>query len=316
MNIVFFGGNKLSTIVLEKLIANDIKPNLIITSPDEPLGRKKVLTPPPLKIKALELKIPVEQPISLKKDLEITEKIKRIKPEIGLVAAYGKIIPEEILNLFPKKTLNLHPSLLPLYRGPSPIQTAILNAETKTGITIIILDPEMDHGPILVQKEFPLNPNDYFPEIYEKIADFGGMLFAETIKLWLEEKIKPQEQEHKKASFCKKFNWLDGEIKPDFETALEIYNKIRALSSEPGTWLKIGQPPIIIKINQAIPLNTNNQSFQKPGLFASRKELFLVGKDLTALKIERLTPASKKEISAKEFLNGYSKFYLNHNLKS
>lgn len=305
MNIVFFGGNKLSTIVLEKLVVNGIKPNLIITSPDEPLGRKKVLTPPPLKIKALELKIPVEQPISLKKDLEIAEKIKKIKPEIGLVAAYGKIIPEYILSLFPKKVLNLHPSLLPLYRGPSPIQTAILNGETKTGITIIILDPEMDHGPILIQKEFPLDPDSYFPEIYEKIADFGGEVFAETIKLWFEEKIKPKKQNHKQAGFCKKFNWPDGEIKPELEITTEIYNKIRALSSEPGAWLKTGQPPLIVKINQATPLNTNIQSFQKPGLFASRKELFLVGKDLTALKIGRLTPESKKEMSAIEFLNGY-----------
>ena len=115
MKSVFFGGNQLSTIVLQKLLENNIRPDLIITSPDEPTGKKRILTPPPLKLKAQELNLETLQPVSLKKDLEIITKIKNLEPSLGIVAAYGKLIPKNILEIFPKGVLNLHPSLLPKF---------------------------------------------------------------------------------------------------------------------------------------------------------------------------------------------------------
>ncbi|KKU16547.1 MAG: Methionyl-tRNA formyltransferase, partial [Parcubacteria group bacterium GW2011_GWC1_45_9] len=177
--LVFFGGNQLSVTVLKNLVEAGFKPSLVITSPDEPIGKKKTLTSPPLKIAAQNLKsrrkvgtpiaegasgLTTLQPKSLK-DGEVKEKIKSIKPDIGIVAAYGKIIPKEILDIFPKGVLNLHPSLLPKYRGPSPIQTAILNNDFDTGVSIILLDEQMDHGQILAQEKIKLTGQEYFSEL-------------------------------------------------------------------------------------------------------------------------------------------------------
>src|SRR3990167_8198723 len=137
MNIVFFGTPKLSSVVLQKLIDSGYKPSLVITSPDKPVGRKKELTPSPVKILATKYHINILQPNKLS---TITGLLRQINPDLLVVAAYGKIIPKEILDIPKYNALNIHPSLLPKYRGPSPIQSAILNGDKKTGVTIMLMD--------------------------------------------------------------------------------------------------------------------------------------------------------------------------------
>ncbi|HCI05624.1 TPA: methionyl-tRNA formyltransferase [Patescibacteria group bacterium] len=320
--LVFFGGNQLSVTVLKNLVEAGFKPSLVITSPDEPIGKKKTLTSPPLKIAAQNLKsrrkvgtpiaegasgLTTLQPKSLK-DGEVKEKIKSIKPDIGIVAAYGKIIPKEILDIFPKGVLNLHPSLLPKYRGPSPIQTAILNNDFDTGVSIILLDEQMDHGQILAQEKIKLTGQEYFSELYEKLTELGGKLLVKTIPLWLEKKISPKEQDHAKASICGKLNWSDGKIKAQ-DTAEKAYAKIRALGVEPGCYLELrmGNNELrILKIIKARPL-LNSQFIihnSGTGLREENKELVLKCRN-GALLLELVQPEGKKIMSGKEFLNGY-----------
>ncbi|MFH1401348.1 MAG: methionyl-tRNA formyltransferase, partial [Parcubacteria group bacterium] len=146
MKIVFMGTPEFGGIILEKLVKNDFRPVLVITETDKPAGRKKIVTPPPVKILANEYKIPVLQP---EKILNLKSEILNLNPDLIIVAAYGQILTKEILEIPKFGCLNVHPSLLPEYRGPSPIQYAILNGDPETGVSIILLDEKIDHGEIV-----------------------------------------------------------------------------------------------------------------------------------------------------------------------
>ena len=170
LNIVFFGTPKFSVQIMEKLKGNDLTPSLLITTPNKPKGRKLILTPPETKIWAEENKIKVLQPTKLK-DPEFLKEMSANNWDLFIVASYGKIIPKEILDMPKYGTINVHPSLLPRLRGASPMQSAILS-EDKTGVTIMLMDEEMDHGPILIQKDLEIDnwpPN--IEELEEKLID-------------------------------------------------------------------------------------------------------------------------------------------------
>lgn len=156
MDIVFFGTSQFSNIVLEKLINFSCKPSLVITVPDKPMGRKQIITPPPVKLLALKHKIPLLQPKTLK-----NYQLPTTNYQLGIVAAYGKLIPKEILDIPKYGTLNIHPSLLPKYRGPSPLQNTILNDDKETGVSIMLLDEEMDHGPIIKNQKLKIKNQKY-----------------------------------------------------------------------------------------------------------------------------------------------------------
>ncbi len=312
MKSVFFGGNQLSVIVLKQLINSKIRPNLIITVPDKPVDKKKILTSPPLKLEAQNLKLETLQPKSLKNE-EVVKKIKEINPELGIVAAYGRLIPKGVLDIFPKGVLNLHPSLLPKYRGPSPIQTAILNNDFDTGVSIILLDEQMDHGLILAQETVKLTGKEYFQEIYEKLANLGGKLLAKTIPLWIDKQITPMAQNESKATMCKKLEWKDGRI--DVNDSVEkTFAKIRALGKEPGAWVELrikNKELRILKIIEASFLNSQFMIHNSNlGLQEQDKELVLVCKN-GALLLEQVQPEGKKIMSGKEFLNGYRQLIMN-----
>jgi len=315
MKTVFFGGNQLSVIVLGQLINSKIRPNLIITAPDKPVGKKKIITPPPLKLEAQKLRLNVIQPVSLKEQ-DVVKKIREISPELGIVAAYGKLIPKQILELFPKGVLNLHPSLLPKYRGPSPIQSAILNDDKETGVTIILLDEKMDHGQILAQETIKLTGEEYFPELYDRLAKVGGKLLSKIMPLWVEKQITPMSQNDSKATICEKLEWSDGEIKLN-EPVKKVFARIRALSSEPGTWINLkikGTKPIYLKIIKAAMLP--GEKFQKPeplGIYEKDKNLVL-GCSGGSLLLEQVQPEGRKIMTGKEFLNGYRNKLINNNL--
>ncbi len=236
----FFGTDDFAVTVLITLADLGLKPQLIITTPDKPSGRQLILTPPPVKVWAKENKIPFHQP----------DKLSTLAPNsLFLVASYGKIIPEQILSLPTHGTLNIHPSLLPKYRGATPLQSAILNGDTATGVTIIKLDKEVDHGPIVAQESFSLTnqPDITYPELREALAKSGAQLFAKILPDWLEGKIEAREQNHSQATFTKKIIKQAGEIKLD-DDPLFNYRKYRAFLPWPGIYFfDQGGKRIIIK---------------------------------------------------------------------
>ncbi|MCK5286148.1 MAG: methionyl-tRNA formyltransferase [Candidatus Pacebacteria bacterium] len=208
MNIAFFGSPELAVTVLEELKEKNIVPSLIVTQPNKKVGRKLIVTPPPVKTWADKNSILTQQPEKL--DEEFISKLKLEKWDLFILVAYGKIISQEILDIPVKGILNLHPSLLPKYRGATPIHSPILNGDTETGVSIVLLDNKLDHGPILAQEKITLWENSISEmpiesDLEKTLAQLGGKLLGETISKWLNNEIIPQEQNHEEASFCNKF---------------------------------------------------------------------------------------------------------------
>ena len=240
--IAFFGTPDFAVQILEELKNGGITPDLIITNPDEPQGRKLIVTPPPVKLWAKKNNISIIQPENLKATpLELTRGF-----DLFLVVAYGKIIPETILNLPTCGTLNVHPSLLPLYRGPSPMQYTILNGDKEAGISIMLLDKEMDHGPIIAQKSYDISGSDpYIADLRKILALEASKILIDVIPKWITNEIKATPQDHTRATFTKKIDKEDGFIESNIiiesssdkkELGLKSWRKIRAFNPDPGTY--------------------------------------------------------------------------------
>jgi len=238
---VFFGTPELAVTVLEELRVAGFIPTLVVTQPDKPAGRGRTLTPPPVSTWATEHTIPVLQPKKL--DEEFMQTIKNEQPELFIVAAYGKILPQTLLDIPPKGTLNVHPSLLPRLRGPSPIRSAILLDEKKIGVSIMLLDAQMDHGPIVAQREIPFPDNDpvlsWPPKasVLENIlAHEGGILLAEVLPQWVLGEITPTEQAHDAATFCRMLKKEDGLVDLIHGDPYQNLLKIRGCEGWPSAY--------------------------------------------------------------------------------
>lgn len=210
-NFVFFGTGDIARFVLEELIGAKRYPSLIVTAPDSPKGRGLALTPSPVGILAENLAIPTLRPARI--DEETIAALKAAACDAFVVADYGALLKKVVLDIPRRGTLNMHPSLLPRLRGPSPIRSAILTDERTTGVTIMVLDEEMDHGPIVAQRKVIL---DHWPPrasvLEERLARDGGILLAEMLPLWIDEEIDARPQNHDVATYTKKFEKRDGEI--------------------------------------------------------------------------------------------------------
>lgn len=232
-NFIFFGSDSIAIPVLEELEKQGFLPKIVVCSEDKEKGRGLKLTPPPSKLWAQERNIPVLQPKKLDKDF--LSQIATGNWQFGIVASYGKIIPESILNIFSKGILNVHPSLLPKLRGPSPIESTILYGEP-AGVTIIKLDKEMDHGPIIAQKNIELGetPSKYIDA--ERILGLeGGKLLGEILNDYIEGKLELIEQKHSEATFTKKITKEAGEIQLS-DGAENNLKKIRAFEEWPTAY--------------------------------------------------------------------------------
>ncbi len=244
MNYIFFGTPEFAAIILEKLIKTGLKPALLICNPDKPVGRKKILTPPPTKIIAQKYGINFWQPEKLTID---NLKIKIKKADFAIIAAYSKILPKEVLEFPRLGTIGIHPSLLPKYRGPSPIQSVLLNGEKETGLTLFLTDEKIDHGPILVKQKLNTRLEIInYEKLMETLAKLGADLLIKTLPKFIKNGIKPKPQNENEATHTKKFKTEDAFINPldldtalngkSLETAIIIERKIRALNPEPSAW--------------------------------------------------------------------------------
>ncbi|MBU4480344.1 methionyl-tRNA formyltransferase [Patescibacteria group bacterium] len=229
LNIAFFGTPEFSVNILEKMKEAELAPSLVITVPDKPKGRKLLLTPPETKIWAEKNNVAILQPTKLK-DEKFLNELKETNWDLFIVASYGKIIPQAVLDIPKYNTINIHPSLLPRLRGASPLQSAILT-EDKTGMTIMLMDAEMDHGPILAQKELD-TPNwpIKIDELENVMAEIGGQMLVEIIPKWIKGEIKIQEQDHSKATYINKINKEEAFIDLN-ENPEKNYRKILALQN-------------------------------------------------------------------------------------
>ncbi len=238
-NFIFFGTSEFSVTILDELAKAGFLPSLIVSTPDKPKGRNLVLQPTLTKQWAEAHTIPVFQPTSLKDESVITE-LKKYPADVFIVASYGKIIPQIIIDLPPRGTLNVHPSLLPLLRGPSPIEYTILNDMKETGVSIMKLDAEMDHGPILAQETYTVSEWPTAPELEKILGEKGGALLAKILPDWITNKIQATEQDHAQATYCKKIEKADGQIDLQADP-YETFRKIQAYAGWPSAFFFVSK---------------------------------------------------------------------------
>tara|TARA_B100000745_G_scaffold253302_1_gene175652 strand:+ start:598 stop:1443 length:846 start_codon:yes stop_codon:yes gene_type:complete len=208
---IFFGTPKLATLVLEELKKEGYLPSLVVTAPDKPVGRGLKLTPSPVKVWAQQHNIPTFEPTQF--DDTAMNTLRAEKSAVFVVVAYGKILPQAVLDIPQKGILNVHPSLLPKFRGPSPVRSAILQDEKDTGVTVMKIDEKMDHGPILVQEKYtpPIWPPNA-KELDEYLFTRGGALLADVLPKYIAGEVAPYEQDHEQATYCRLFTKEDGLI--------------------------------------------------------------------------------------------------------
>jgi len=255
LNIAFFGTPELARIVLEELAQAGIRPTLVVTNPDALVGRQAVMTAPPAKVWALENDIPVIQPASLRDATTLLEFTSQ-PWDLFIVAAYGKLIPQWLLDIPTHGTLNVHPSLLPKLRGASPIRSAIVQNIRNTGVSIMVLDAELDHGPIVVQMNTEISAEKWpVPGLIleEGMAHQGGALLASNIPNYISGKLSPVAQNHDEATFCTKIEKRMSELQidphhlPTGSDAYQMLLKIRAYDGWPETFFRHDGKRIKIK---------------------------------------------------------------------
>lgn len=304
--IIFVGTPDFAVTILQKLFKKGLEPILVITAPDKPVGRKNIITAPPVKNLAKRHGIPVEQPFRI---IEIKNKIKNLTPDLMIVAAYGYIIPKEVFQIPKYGTINIHPSLLPKFRGPSPIQTAIMEGELNCGVTIIQIDEEIDHGPIIAKKAIEMPQRIYYKDLEMKLAELGADLLVKTIPKWVNKKIKEEPQDDLIASFTKIIKKEDGKINWTELKASEVEKKIRALQPWPSTftyWEK-EKERILVKILKGEP--TKLEETETPGkVYSSKTDKIVIRCKSGSLIVRRLQLEGKDPMTDKEFVLGHEGF--------
>lgn len=304
--IVFMGTPEFSVPSLEALINGKYNVVAVLTQPDKKAGRGLKNIASPAKEKAILYGIEVIQPENLK-DIAVHEKLRKLAPDLIIVAAYGRIIPPEILNLPELGCINVHPSLLPFYRGSSPIASAIINGDSVTGVSIMLLDTGMDSGPVVSQREVPISEDDTTGSLTNALSDVGAQLLAETLPLWIEGKIKEKPQDEELASYTATINKNDGEINWKL-SANEIWRRVRAFYPWPRcyTWWKGKR----LELNEVIPLpaQKNGQPGRVIALRESNREYVGIETGEGILGILRVKLEGKREMPAEDFIRGQRDF--------
>lgn len=304
--LVFFGTSSFAEIILQKLISEKYFVAAVVTRADKAQGRKKQIIPSAIKTVAVAHKIPVLQPENL--DDDTRRAIEEYSPGIIIVAEYGKIIPKKILDMPKFGCVNVHASLLPRYRGASPVQNTLLNGDKETGITIMLMDEGMDTGPILAQKAIKISSDEMLPGLMERLAREGASLLAETLPQWIDEKIEPKDQDASKATLCQLIEKQDGQIFWNKTTA-EIYNMYRAFSPWPGIFcfIRVNESLKRLKLLRVRPGNPKSLPDKMGEVFAEESDIFVRTAD-GALGLEELQLEGKNPLEIREFLQGYERF--------
>ncbi len=301
--MLFFGSATFSAPLLETL-AQDKRFEVIgvVTQPDRPVGRKGELTPPPIKTTALNLGLPVFQYESVK-PTEVIAELKEKQPDLIIVASFGQIMPQALLDVGKLGAINFHWSLLPKYRGASPIQGAIIEGEGKTGATIMLMDAKMDHGAILNQLEEKIEPTDTSDILYHRLSQKGAPLLADTIIGYIEKTITPKEQDHSQATFVKILTRENGKLDPVERTAEELERRVRAYQPWPGAYLELeGKRLKVLKTELGPPTS------EPPSTLFNDKDLPCIAcKQGTSLRLTEVQPEGKKPMKGQDFLRGQRK---------
>lgn len=295
--IIFFGTQTFGAGILRCLIeSKNYKIVAVVTQPDRKIGRQQETQKSPVKLLAEQHGLKIFQPESLKNwEMDIADS------DLSIVCEYGLIIPKKILETSKYGAINVHTSLLPKFRGASPIQTAIINGETETGVTIMQMDEKLDHGPILSQTKVEIAPDDTYLDLAKKMEPLAQNLLLKTLPEYLEGRIKPKPQNESGATYCKMFTREDGLV--DWKKSTEqIYNQYRGLTPWPGVWTRWDKKRL--KLQKIKP---SAGKISPRSVKINDKRIF-VGTSNGAVEILSLQLEGKKEQTGANFITGYPKF--------
>ncbi|MDR1473226.1 MAG: methionyl-tRNA formyltransferase [Lactobacillales bacterium] len=304
ISVVFMGTPAFSVPILEGLIEQDYQILAVVTQPDRKVGRKGVLTSPPVKVAAQKYNLLTLQPEKIAYSAEM-DKILDLNPELIITAAFGQFLPEKLLETPKFGAINVHASLLPKYRGGAPVHYAIINGESKTGVTIIKMAKKMDAGDIIAQKTLSITKNDNVGTMFEKLSLLGQDLLLETLPAYLEGKIKLLPQNEDAATFSPNITRPQEQINWQKE-AIAVNNQIRGMYPWPIAYTIYED--LRIKIHQATVIKTKT-TMQKFGTVVKRtkKELWIAAGKKTILQLDEVQPAGKGKLKMVDFLNGIGK---------
>jgi methionyl-tRNA formyltransferase len=291
--VLFAGTPVFARASLEALLRAGIKPITVLTQPDRPAGRGKQLTASPVKECALEAGIPVMQPATLK-DADVVAQLEALEPDIMIVAAYGLILPQNVLDIPTKGCLNVHASLLPAWRGAAPIQAAILAGDARTGISLMAMTAGLDCGPVYIDEAIEIGPDESAGELHDRLAELGGGLLAANLDAILEGRLEAVEQDESLASYAGKIRTADAKL--DFsKPATDLERQVRAFNPVPGAWFMLDGERIKCWAASVIDSAESEAGtvLDAPGVVVACGE--------RALSLERLQRPGKRPVSAAEF---------------
>ena len=299
MRIVFLGTPEFAVPSLEGLIEAGDEVAAVFTQPDRPKGRGNQLAESPVKRAALQLGLAIYQPERVRRP-EVIDQLKNLTAELMVVVGYGQIIPQAIIDLPRYGILNVHASLLPKYRGAAPIQWAIANGDTETGVTIMQIDAGLDTGDMLLEESVTIGPDETAPELSARLAPLGARLLIEAVRKIEIGSIVRRKQNDAEATHAPILCKEDGRI--DWSSpARQIYNRLRGFTPWPGAYTEFrGQPLLVL---QAKPVE--NRSISPGVLEIENRRVFVGCGDLSALELLEVQPAGKRPMTANAFLNGY-----------
>ncbi|MBE3589818.1 MAG: methionyl-tRNA formyltransferase [Firmicutes bacterium] len=303
LRVVFFGTSPFAGTVLERMLEREVTPLLVVTQPDRPRGRGQAPAPTPVKRLALEHELDVAAPTRLR-DAAFVERLKALEPDVIVTAAYGRILPEDVLAVPKRAAVNVHASLLPRWRGAAPIQRALMAGDERTGVTILHMSAELDAGDIILQKEAPIEPDDDFGSLHEKLAELGAEALLEALRLIAKGEAPRRPQDAEGVTLAPPLRpeeeWIDW-TRP----AVEVRNHIRALTPWPGARCLHGAE--LWKIARTELAAAGEVRGGEPGeIVAVRPERgFAVACGQGALWVTELQPAGRRRMRASDFLNGH-----------
>ncbi|WP_044895547.1 methionyl-tRNA formyltransferase [Bacillus alveayuensis] len=300
VKVVFMGTPDFAVPIFEQLLEDKHHVVAVVTQPDRPKGRKKVLTPPPMKVAAQKHQIPVLQPEKIQEKEEI-DRVLSFEPDLIVTAAFGQILPKELLEEPPFGCINVHASLLPELRGGAPIHYAILEGKKKTGVTIMYMVEKLDAGDILSQIEVPIAENDHVGSLHDKLSKAGARLLSDTMPKLLKGELNPIPQDESKATFA--YNIKREQEKIDWsKTGEEIYNHIRGLNPWPVAYTTLSGK--VLKIWWGEKVHENKPFSPGTVIRVERDGIVVATGNEIAIKITEIQPSGKKRMSGEEFVRG------------